>query len=164
MPTPTYDLISSSILGSSTTTVSFTSLPSTYRDLRLVIQGKATASSYYAFLRFNNDSSSTYRGMWMYGDGNNRAGNGAADNKFQLGAQNSYWDSSNEVMVTIDMLDYRGSTKNRTILSRFSKGTGYVELFTGQILNTATATSVQITMNVGQFAAGSTFYLYGIVS
>ena len=59
MPTPTYDLLASSVLGSNTATVSFSSIPSTYQDLVLVVNASATA---LAFGRVRvNDDFSTYR-------------------------------------------------------------------------------------------------------
>lgn len=164
MATPTYDLITSNTLTSNTTTVSFTSLPTSYVDLRLVIEGQATASSYYAFMRFNNDSSSTYRAVWIYADSSGRGSSGAGDNKFQIGAQGSYWDNNSNSLAVIDILDYRGSTKNRSMLCRFNKAGTYVDLMAGQLYNTSTVTSIQVTMNVGQFASGTTMNLYGIVS
>jgi hypothetical protein len=45
MPTPTYDLIESTALGSSASSITFSSIPSTYRDLVLVIDVIGTDSS-----------------------------------------------------------------------------------------------------------------------
>ena len=59
MPTSTYDLIASNVLTSSASNIEFTSIPSTYRDLVIVMTVTADSAS-FGRMRFNNNSGSNY--------------------------------------------------------------------------------------------------------
>jgi hypothetical protein len=71
----TYDLISDATLGSAAATVSVTSIPATYTDLRVVIFVPSYSSSNQdSFLTFNGDSGANYNYM-CYNQANDSAGN-----------------------------------------------------------------------------------------
>jgi hypothetical protein len=69
MPTPTYDLIASNVLGTATSSVSFTSISGSYRDLIIVVNGLGNGGEINADLRFNSDSGNNYSFVRMRGSG-----------------------------------------------------------------------------------------------
>jgi len=164
MPTPTYDLIASTTLTASTSSVVFGSLPQTYRDLILVHAGVATVSNTYIFLRFNGDTGSNYNYVFMFGDGSSTASS-TFSNQTQGYIGNLEPNSGTGTMNTLaQIMDYSASDKHKTILSRNNDHDGLVISTATRWANTAAITSMSVSVNANQFAVGSTFNLYGIVA
>lgn len=164
MPTPTYDLLASTELSTATSTVTFSSLNTVaadYRHLVVHIDAKASASSYYAYMRFNS-SSITQHYTYMNGNASSKAAGYTGDDKFQLGGNGSYWRSSENSSVIIEIPDFAITTKYKTALVRFNNPYLAVELMACRWPSTSAITSVSFTMNVSTFASGGKFYLYGI--
>lgn len=164
MPTPTYDLLASTVLSSATGSVTFSSLntvASGYRHLVIHADAKASASSYYAFMRFNNNTI-TQRYIYMNGNGASKTQSLTGDDKFQLGANGSYWRSSENSSVIIEIPDFALASKHKAALVRFNNPYQAVEFMACRLPDTTPITSVTLTMNVSTFAAGGRFYLYGI--
>lgn len=164
MPTPTYDLLASTELSSTASSVTFSSLntvASGYRHLVISVEAQASASSYYAFMRFNGDSNTQYI-TYMNGNGSTKAVGYTGDNKFQLGANGSYWRSSENCSVLIEIPDFALTSKHKSALVRFNNSAQAVELMACRLPSLTAITSVSLTMNVSTFAAGGKFYLFGI--
>lgn len=161
MPTPTYDLIASNVLSSSASSVTFSSIPATYRDLVLVVTGtKTTSGDAGALIELNSDTGSNYSYVWAYGTGSSATsytdtGVGAAD---VFAIFNNTTPSTN----IIQFMDYSATDKHKTILSRTNIASGYVVMGANRWANTAAINSIKI--NLSTFATGTTFYLFGIVS
>jgi hypothetical protein len=67
MPTPTYDLISTYTAPSAQDTISFTSIPSTYKDLILICVVKPVNNgAAYLGIRFNDSTTGYYQGQVYY--------------------------------------------------------------------------------------------------
>lgn len=143
-------------LGSTASTVTFGSIPSTYRDLRIVIN--ATASGGYNVpVTFNGDGTgSNYPSVYLGGDGST-ASSGTLNN--YIGGVYS----SNLSLNTIDILDYSATDKHKPWLSRLSVSTNASSFIAGRWANTSAITSVAFTIP-GTWSVGSIFSLYGIVS
>ena len=63
----TYTPIATTTTNGSTSTVTFSSIPSTYTDL--IVQYTASNSGTFFTIRYNNDSSALYSNTAVYGDG-----------------------------------------------------------------------------------------------
>ena len=64
----TYIPIATTTASGGETTISFTSIPSTYTDL--IIQGNTIATTpYELFVQFNSDTASNYSNIYMEGNG-----------------------------------------------------------------------------------------------
>lgn len=166
MPTSTYDLLASNVLSSSASSVTFSSLNTVaagYRDLVLVIVGAATSPDTYAFMRFNSDSG-TYAYVYANGNGTNTAASGPGDNKIQLGGRASYFTGNLETLIQIQLFDFAQTDKHKSQLIRFNNASRAVEMMGSRWGSTSAITSINLIMNVGSWLAGSSFYLYGIVS
>lgn len=160
MPTPTHELIASSVLSADAVSVTFSSIPQTYRDLVLVADGSIEAG--YApdiLLYFNNDTGANYNFILTYGTGTDAY-------SFALsGARIAGWQEKSSLIANI--MDYRAS-KHKTTITRYntnqtSYGVGATAM---RWANTSAITSLKIeaSTNPADFKVGSTFYLYGIVS
>lgn len=159
----TYEPIATNTLSSATNSVSFTSIPSTYTDLVLVVSAwHATASSQVA-LRFNSDSGGNYSYTRLLGSGT--AATSERDvNKSTifLGYINSTATSPNFIC---SIQDYSNSTTYKTTFNRFNTigNWGNMGATVGNWRSTAAITSMAITpADGGNFASGSIFTLFGI--
>lgn len=164
MPTATFDLIDSNVLGSNSTSITFSSVPSTYRDLVIVITAKQTAGTGQNELRFNGDSGSNYGNISMEGTGSiTQSGASATTSKWYINLNNGDLYSQYTTCI-VQIMDY-AQAKHKSGISRGNgQGTGNSVGASGHIWrNTNAITSITISAS-GTYSSGSTFYLYGIAA
>jgi hypothetical protein len=165
MATPTYDLIASSTLTASATSVEFAGISQDYRDLVLIVYAKGVSDVYPA-VRFNNSSSSFYSSVIMSGDGTNTNQLQTASANAGLITGRTWANATYGNLSYTHIMDYSATDKHKMFLSRAgqsvtSSGTG-TEMQTGRWPSYSAITSIQIVGGGGTFAASSTFHLYGI--
>jgi hypothetical protein len=162
--TSTEVVIASQTLGSTAATITFSSIPATYTDLRIVLVNTTTASVIPS-LRINGNTTSVYSNTMLYGDGS-VAGSGRNSNTTELFFTDTVSTSTTiPVMYTIDLFSYSGST-NKTMLSTASgdlNGSGGVERNVGLCRLTAAITSIELRARSSTWAAGTVATLYGIL-
>jgi hypothetical protein len=166
----TYTLISSNVLGSSTATVTFSSIPATYTDLVLRVSGRFDGVSRVIGIYFNNAGGASTLYSWTQLSGNGSSissGRGTANMQFQqdsvvgsgytadtFGSIEMYIPNylvSQNKPVSID-----GTTENNATGS-FRQATA------GLWSSTAAINRIDLISQGGQnFVSGSSFYLYGI--
>ena len=161
MPTPTYTALANITLGSSASSVTFSSIPATYRDLILVSDYAASGVSYLQ-LQINSDTGTNYSFVTMYTDPAVISASNTYDrfylttNTIQSGAR---------IASVAQIMDYSATDKHKTVLSRqnFTRATGtqVVEAQASRWASTSAITSLQVS---GGFSSGATFALYGIAS
>lgn len=158
MPTPTYIALANITLGSSASSVTFSSIPATFRDLVLVSQNSMTTSA-SLFVRFNNDAGANYTAVRMF-----NTGGGSTASDTSAPAEIGYNTTTNIGIANI--MDYSATDKHKTYLTRWGNadGTSYVQAYAARWANTAAITTVNIAPSSGLISAGSTFALYGIAS
>ena len=161
MPTPTYDLLASNVLTSSASSVTFSSIPATYRDLIVVCTTKSTTTYHTVYIRFNSDTGSNYPTVRAFGF--TSAGSDSATYSFidaNLGI-----DAGNFQTTISNIMDYSATDKHKTVLSRANGTPNYVAMTASRWANTSAINSVNIfNATAVNFDSGSSFYLYGIVS
>lgn len=158
----TYEPIAATTLGSAASSITFSSIASTWTDLRLVLTAKGTSSN-YPYMRFNSDSGSNYSLTRLQGDGSSAA-SGRQSNQTELFLINGSLDTTIPGLITVDIFSYAGSTY-KTFLTTGStdqNGVGYVVRIAGLWRSTSAITSVYLYTSPDQFAAGTTATLYGI--
>ena len=161
--TGTYTLIASNTLGSAGTTVDFTSISGSYTDLVLIINLKGNATNTTSGMRFNSDTASNYSATAISGDSTGafswRNTSTTRINMENTGASfNNVWGQ-----YVISIQDYANTTTYKTALIRSGAATGEVNAIVGLWRATPAAiTSINLYATSGQWAAGSTFKLYGI--
>jgi hypothetical protein len=160
----TYEPIATSTLGSSQAGVTFSSIPSTYTDLRLVIN-TGTNISAYPFIQFNGDTSTNYSLTELLGNGSSASSSrGSSMNHIQTFNVNTT--TSQDSMMSWDVMNYSNSTTYKTVLSRANAAGNGTNAIVGLWSSTAAITSIYVgCINSGTprtFNTGSTFTLYGI--
>jgi hypothetical protein len=116
MPTPTYTPLATVTLGSASASVTFSSIPATYRDLIVVFAGAATASA-TAFIRLNGDTGSNYSSVMARGNGSNAASASTTTTGAWVIAQNQTLGTAQSNAIS-QVMDYSTTNKHKTIFSR----------------------------------------------
>jgi hypothetical protein len=164
-----YESIATATGTGSSATITFSSIPSTYKHLQIrAINRDTFGASFIDFgtLTFNS-STSGYAAHWLYGDGSTTSAFGSASRSntgWWLGVGDGY--TAGIVAATIyDIHDYASTTNNKTIRI-FSgvdtNGAGRVALTSGLWANTSAITSISFTSPNANFTTNTVFSLYGI--
>jgi hypothetical protein len=164
MPTPTYTPLATVTLGSATTSVTFSSIPATYRDLILVFDGLATADQGFIF-RFNGDSGSNYPNVFMRGYESTIQS--LSDTGSSIPLNHSATDSGTRCLSIVQIMDYSATDKHKSVLIRgnYDQPTAgkFVEATAARWANTAAVTSIVVS-SASNLGVGSRIDLYGIAS
>jgi hypothetical protein len=162
MPTPTYDLIASNVLSSTSTSVSFSSIGSGYRDLVVVCQ--TTSDSVQMNLRFNSDSGANYNRIIAQGDGTTASSTSSTNATALVLGGDASNQPSNPMLTIIQIMDYAQTDKHKTVLIRANQSATGVSMTAGRWASTSAITEVILLSGTNPFKVGSSFYLYGLVS
>lgn len=163
----TYEPIATTTLGSAASTITFSSIPSTYTDLRLVLVATASsANTAYPRFRFNGDTGTNFSNTTLKANGTTAASDrDTSQTSLILGPYN-YVALSTTIPTfgSIDIFSYAGSTNKTclTISNNDLNGSGEITARVGLWRSTSAITSIDILGNGGNFAAGTTATLYGI--
>lgn len=160
MPTATYIALANTTLTSATGTVTFSSIPATYRDLVIIanvpsLSGNVTTRDGYLTLNGSGGTS-----VYMYGAGSG-SGVSATSSDIHLPFDNRHG------VYIVNIMDYSATDKHKTILTRTGTGQNATFAIAGRWASTNAVTSVGLVSPdsaTKTFAIGSTFALYGIVS
>jgi hypothetical protein len=167
-----YESIQTTTVGSGgTSTITFSSIPSTYKHLQIRILNRSTradAADAIA-LRFNSDSAANYSWHYLRGDGTS-AGSGGSVSQNEINVSYDFAASTASSGIfgvgIIDILDYANTNKNKTIRSFVGNdrsGAGAVGLCSGNWRSTSATTSLTLTSYFGAtFDQYSSFALYGV--
>jgi hypothetical protein len=160
MGTPTYTPLATITLGTTASTVTFSSIPATYRDLVLVINHLPTNSA-GAQIQVNNDTTgSNYANVVMEGDGSTTVsytGTGYM-------VTPAYGNSTTRQTVIASFMDYSATNKHKTVLTKGGNSAIGTGAAASRWANTAAINLIKIYHGTQQFTAGSTFSLYGIAA
>jgi hypothetical protein len=164
-----YESIQTVTIGSEVPTVSFTSIPQTYKHLQVrgIANNGETSGYNNQALRFNSDTASNYSYHSLSGDGSSASA-----------AAGSSITSINDIFripptssgifgaFIVDILDYTSTNKTKTVRSLNggdSNGSGWIGLHSGLWYATPAAiTSMTFISSSGNFGQYSSFALYGI--
>ena len=165
----TYEPIATSTLGTAAPSVTFSSIPATYTDLRLVIFCAGTSSAGKGVaIQLNSDTGTNYSGTRIYGDGAT-ASSARQSNFDYLFFNNTSTSTTIPTFYTVDFFSYAGSTNKTALLtgSADKNGSGAVERVVGLYRSTSAITTIKVTLYTdgsANYNTGSTFTLYGIKS
>lgn len=161
----TYDPIATTTLGSSAATITFSSIPSSYTDLRLVIVATTITGNDGSKVRFNNDSGTNYSEIWIIGNGSAASASRRTNGDGVVITNGTNINTSTPTMRTLDIFSYAGST-NKTVLVTESSdlnGSGSVTSSISMWRSTSAINRIDLVLNNWSFAAGTTATLYGIL-
>jgi hypothetical protein len=162
----TYEPIATTTLGSTSQSITFSSITGIYTDLRVTFTGSTASSSQYLALRFNGDTGTNYFATTLNGTGASANTNSGANmNRYY---PDLYTDGSGvettPCLYDFNILSYSGSTF-KTCLTSITKdrnGAGDVTLSVGIWKSTSAITSLTVLMDTQSFAVGTRVTLYGI--
>ena len=152
-------------------TITFSSIPNTYKSLQIRIisrSNRSTAGGWWQ-VNFNSDTGANYAYHSLRGNGSTVSASdvntGASYIQFE-GLTSAGNTASTFAVAIIDIIDYANTSKNKVLrnLDGFdANGSGLVNLNSGLWLNTSAISSITIKEAFGyNFVSGSTFALYGV--
>ena len=153
----TYEPIATTTLGSISSSVTFSSIPSTYTDLYVVSIFTSASTGVSLRMQYNSDTGNNYSTTSIAGSGS------AATSSRETGTTSIYLgflNSTSPMQTRTQIQNYSNSTTFKTSLNRKDQSDTFVEGNVGLWRNTAAIT--QINLSGISFAVGSTFTLYGI--
>jgi hypothetical protein len=169
----TFTKISSVSISSTTATVTFSSIPQTFTDLRFEIGYTEASGNGDGRIRFNGDTTSTtdFAGVFR-NPGTPPTWGGTAFTPstggvtiFQNCNTSTSVSTSNSAHSSFDVIDYRNTSKYTTVTSRtYTPTISGWNFLTGAAIwrNTAAITEAAVTAN-GNWGAGTIITLYGIL-
>ena len=158
----TYEPIATTTLGSAASSITFSSIPATYTDLRVVLTCADT--TIFPQVRFNSDSGTNY--SWTY-----VAGTGSAAQSGRFTSQTEFYNnisgsSTVPFLTTYDIFSYAGSTYKTMLWTENNdkNGSGVVSPKVGLWRSTSAINTIALRADIygTTFGAGTTATLYGI--
>ena len=162
----TYEKIATTTLSSSSSLITFSSIPATYTDLRVIVNYLSVGTTNLA-LRINSNANvgGIYSDTYLRGIGT--AAQSGRDTSVTLFDFLGYYGASTTVPAfdTIDIFSYAGSTYKTLLWTEANdlNGTGQVYSAVGLWQSTAAITDLYLRAANSNFAAGTTATLYGIL-
>jgi len=170
----TYELIETITLGSDAASVTFSDIPQTYTDLKMVASQRNTSTNAGMGIRFNNDTGGNYTYRVLYGTG-------SAVSSFTQSVAAGYntylfaytvpavYTANTFGNTSIYIPNYSGSTNKSCSIESVSENNAsasYICAVAGLWSNASAISSISIITDPGGAAgnnlAGSSFSLYGI--
>jgi len=171
IPPSSFESIATVTASGGETSLSFTSIASTYKSLQIRgLSRRADSGTTISTdaLRFNSDTAANYTTHRLSGDGATATagGNGGATEiVFSRGAGATATAGIFGAVIA-DIIDYASTTKYKTVRSLtgfdINASGSNIYLYSGAWLSTSAITSITIYANGNTIAAGETYALYGI--
>jgi len=156
--TATYTPLATTTLGTAASSITFGSIPGTYRDLILVVQATRNTQGRMN-IRFNGDTGANYALTGI----NESTITGETSAQFR----GVVVDTSVSFMAVSNIMDYSTTDKEKLMISKVDNaGTANSNgVSVHRWANTSAITSVQVTTtDANTFSIGTTMALYGITS
>jgi hypothetical protein len=156
-------LIESKTLATAAASIEFTSIPQTYTDLVILISVRAALDESDNVISFNG-STANFSGRRLIGDGSSAS----------TGTVTRAWGFASFLSNTANTFgngriyipNYAGATNksfSSDSVNETNATSAYQTLFSNLWSNTAAITSLAISPNAGNYVAGSTISLYGVL-
>jgi hypothetical protein len=168
--TATYEKIATTTLGTTSATISLSSIPSTYTDLVLIISARTNRSGQATDglnIKFNTDDGNNYSDTDLVGNGSNASSNRDTNstrwltNDANLPAATATSGVFSAIIVSLQ--NYANTNVYKTGLCRFNLASSNTGASVGLWRSTAAIDAITlISRNNADFVSGSTFTLYGI--
>jgi len=146
-----------------TSTITFSSIPSTYTDLKVVVSARCDASNTAFKIRFNSTTTNLST-RYLYANGSSAASYTEGSNIY--GYENASTYTANTFANTeIYIPNYTSSSAKAVSVDAVTENnstSAEMALFAGLWNNTSAITSIELVSNTGNFVQYSTASLYGI--
>jgi hypothetical protein len=167
----TYTPIYSQTLSATTSSITFSNIPTTFTDLVLVVTGIGATGTTFPWMRFNGLSTSIYSDTHLYGIPSGSGSTRRTSNSRGYIAEQVEMGTTQIATTEVHIMNYANTTTFKTYLVRNTNGASsgtYVgtEALVGLARLTSPITSITVGTASGgtdyNFASGSSFTLYGI--
>jgi hypothetical protein len=159
MATPTYIPLATITLSTTDASITFSSIPATYRDLVLVLNGTGS-TTLGALLRFNGDTGNNYFEVFAQGSGTTATSSAGSADRQQIATLLS----GSRTTVVTQIMDYAQTNKHKSMLVREDNASNKTVMVAARWASTAAINSMQVYTSNGFYASGTTISLYGIAS
>lgn len=170
MPTSTYDLIEEKVLGTATASVTFSSIPNTYKDLVLelaLVRTDRSGTDDWVMLRINGDTGSNYSKTYLFGTGSS-VGSGRDTNQSNVVFTENMPTANTTAGVfgtaSSNFMSYANTNVNKTMITRSSASSSVVAASVTLWRSTSAINTLLLYPQYGpNFVSGCVFRLWGIV-
>lgn len=161
MPTQTYTPIASTSF-SATSTYTFSSIPSTYTDLILVLGSLTFSSGGNPQIQFNGDTTTNYSNTDLYGNGTSAGSTrNSSNNYINVGFSATNGSATEPSTVIVQVMNYSNATTYKTLLGRGNRAGGEAQTNVGLWRKTPEVIT-SMTVKVASGSMTGTATLYGI--
>lgn len=160
----TYEKIATNTLGSTSSSVSFTSISGAYTDLRIVILTGQNPLNNAITWQYNSDTGNNYSNTSLFGNGSSAISTRASTQP-RISGFGDLGSSAVNSLVKIDIMNYSNTTTYKTAIGKFdSLPKSRTGINVSLWRDTSAITSITFTFENGtdNFSTGSTFTIYGI--
>jgi hypothetical protein len=147
-------------LTSTASEVNISEIPTTYHDLRLIVNAKAS-SEINIGIQINGDTGANYSQVNMRGYSTSSTGYSSGNAGGISSNYNTGNTANNWAINEYDFLNYKSGAMHKPIIIKAGHS-GEIDILSGRWASTSAIQSIKVTSG-GTFAIGSTFTLYGIL-
>ncbi len=169
LPTDFESIATVNVGAGGSSSITFSSIPSTYAHLQIrgIARSTNSVTSVNISLQFNGVTSSSYAWHWIYGDGSSAVASSNSNTTLAYVARGAGASASSSIFgaAVIDILDYANTNKTKTVRAlsgHDNNGSGYAWFASGLFNSTNAISSITMNVQDGNFAQYSSFALYGI--
>lgn len=167
MPATYEPIATTTIANSTTTTVTFSSISSSYTDLRIVLRYGAVTSMFLG-MRLNGDTGTNYSSQRLIANGSTVTSSSSTNQSYIAIEPNYSPTSTLPALATIDLFSYTNNTFKTVLTTGNSdiNGSGGLSRRAGNWRSTSAVNSItlyDVTSTSNYFTSGSTITLYGIL-
>jgi hypothetical protein len=164
----TYEPIATTTLSVSAVNITFSSIPQTYTDLRVVIWGTHATGGDITVMRFNGDTATNYTNTYMRSTSTSTGAVGVNDygTAPYIALTNRGSSATIPEIAIADIFAYTDTAKFKSVLTESGElrdsTSGQITAFTSIWKNTAAITSIVIKDDSYNLGAGFMATIYGI--
>lgn len=162
----TFEPIATTTLGSNAATITFSSIPSTYTDLRLVLSCPGLSAADFPYFQFVTDTGANYSITRLRGNGTAASASQQVSTT-SIQAMNASITGSVSFFLTLDVNNYSSSSIFKTALISYNASeysSGNIGRCIGLWRSTNTITRIDIKTNNGNsYTTNTIATLYGIL-
>ena len=161
----TYEPIATTTLGSAQSSITFSSIASSWTDLRLVVIPTVSSAAQALRIRLNSDTATNYSETYLAGDGAGASTYCSTNTTFMnLDAGTSGNSTTIPTLYTVDLFSYAGSTYKTALVTNNGdrNGSGFVANQVDLWRSTSAVTTILVYVATGNLNTGTTATLYGI--
>ena len=151
-------------MGADAASVTFSTIPSTYTDLIIVIWGKVDGNDYNPAIRFNGDTGSNYSVTKLRGNGSTASSTRQSSQTY-INSGTAGDPTNQDTVAVLQIMSYADTNVYKTVLASIATPGVSVGRDVGLWRSTSAITSVLLSgsaLGAGEWVSGSTFSLYGI--